>query len=159
MTDERRAFVDSIRDFARREVGTREQRDALTDHGHEPHNQEVYERVAELGWIGVSIPEQYGGSGGGAVDMCLMLEETSRGLIPIQFVGVSMITAGAVGRFGSAWMMKHIPARRMLVVYSLVNVLLCVVGVTEPNWAGVVCVLLTSFFMSIMFPPIFALGL
>src|SRR5438105_13132165 len=33
--------------------------------------------------------------------MCLMLEETSRGLIPIHFVGVSMITAGAVGRFGS----------------------------------------------------------
>ena len=96
MTDERRAFVDSIRDFARRELGTREQRDALTDHGREPHNQEIYQRVAELGWIGVSIPEEYGGSGGGAVDMCLMLEETSRGLIPIQFVGVSMITAGAV---------------------------------------------------------------
>src|SRR5947209_2110826 len=101
MTDERRAFVDSIRDFARRECGTREQRDGLTDHGRDPHNQEMYERVAGLGWIGVAIPERYGGSGGGAVDMCLMLEETSRGLIPIHFVGVSMITAGAVGRFGA----------------------------------------------------------
>jgi alkylation response protein AidB-like acyl-CoA dehydrogenase len=101
LTDEQRAFVESIRDFAAREVGTREQRDRLTDRGHNPHNQEIYERVAELGWIGVSIPEEYGGSGGGAVDMCLMLEETARGLIPIQFVNVSMITAGAVGRFGS----------------------------------------------------------
>jgi alkylation response protein AidB-like acyl-CoA dehydrogenase len=93
--------VESIRDFAARECGTREQRDRLTEHGRNPHNQEVYERVAELGWIGVSIPEEYGGGGGGAVDMCLMLEETSRGLIPIQFVGVSMISAGAVGRFAS----------------------------------------------------------
>jgi alkylation response protein AidB-like acyl-CoA dehydrogenase len=101
LSDEQRAFVESIRDFAARECGTREQRDRLTDHGREPHNQEIYERVAELGWVGASIPEAYGGSGGGAVDMCLMLEETSRGLIPIQFVGVSMITAGAVGRFGS----------------------------------------------------------
>jgi alkylation response protein AidB-like acyl-CoA dehydrogenase len=101
LTDEQRAFVESIRDFAARECGTREQRDQLTDHGREPHNQEVYERVAELGWIGASIPAEYGGAGGGAVDMCLMLEETSRGLIPIQFVGVSMISAGAVGRFGS----------------------------------------------------------
>jgi isovaleryl-CoA dehydrogenase len=101
LSDEQRAFVESIRDFASRECGTREQRDALTDHGHEPHNQEIYERVAELGWVGVAVPEAYGGAGGGAVDMCLMLEETSRGLIPIQFVGVSMITAGAVGRFGS----------------------------------------------------------
>ncbi len=101
LTDEQRAFVESIRDFAARELGTREQRDRLTDHGREPHNQEIYERVAALGWIGVSIPEEYGGSGGGAVDMCLMLEETARGMVPIQFVGVSMITAGAVGRFAS----------------------------------------------------------
>jgi alkylation response protein AidB-like acyl-CoA dehydrogenase len=101
LTDEQRAFVESIRDFAARECGTREQRDALTDHGHNPHNQAIYERVAELGWVGVSVPEEYGGGGGGAVDMCLMLEETARGLIPIQFVNVSMITAGAVGRFAS----------------------------------------------------------
>jgi len=101
LTDEQRSFVEAIRDFARRECGTREQRDALTDHGREPHNQRIYERVAELGWLGVTIPEPYGGSGGGAVDMCLMLEEVTRGMIPIAFVGVSMITAGAVGRFGS----------------------------------------------------------
>ena len=101
LTDEQRAFVEAIRDFARRECGTREQRDALTDHGREPHNQEIYERAAELGWVGLTIPEEYGGSGGGAVDMCLMLEEVTRGMIPIGFVGVSMITAGAVRRFGS----------------------------------------------------------
>jgi alkylation response protein AidB-like acyl-CoA dehydrogenase len=108
LSDEQRAFVESMRDFAAREAGTREQRDLLTDHGREPHNQGVYERVAELGWVGVSIPEQYGGSGGGAVDMCLMLEETSRGMIPIAFVGVSMITAGAVGRFGSEALKREI---------------------------------------------------
>jgi isovaleryl-CoA dehydrogenase len=101
LTDEQRAFVEAIRDFAERECGTREQRDALTDNGHEPHNQELYERVAELGWPGVAVPAEYGGSGGGAVDMCLMLEETARGQIPMAFVGVSMITAGAVQRFGS----------------------------------------------------------
>jgi alkylation response protein AidB-like acyl-CoA dehydrogenase len=100
LSDEQRAFVEAIRDFARRECGTREQRDRLTDHGREVHNQPLYERVAELGWLGITIPERYGGSGGGAVDMCLMLEEVTRGLIPIGFVGVSMITAGAVGRFG-----------------------------------------------------------
>ncbi len=101
LTDEQRAFVEAIRDFARRECGTREQRDALTDNGHEPHNQQMYERIADLGWLGVAIPETYGGSGGGAVDMCLLCEEFSRGLIPMGFFPVSMITAGAVERFGS----------------------------------------------------------
>jgi alkylation response protein AidB-like acyl-CoA dehydrogenase len=49
----------------------------------------------------VAIPEAYGGSGGGAVDMCLLLEETTRGLIPMGFFGVSMITSKAFERFGS----------------------------------------------------------
>jgi isovaleryl-CoA dehydrogenase len=101
LSDEQRAFVETIRDFAQRECGTREQRDALTEGGREPHNQELYERVAELGWLGVAIPEAYGGSGGGAVDMCLLFEESTRGQIPMGFFGVSMITAGAVQRFGS----------------------------------------------------------
>ena len=33
--------------------------------------------------------------------MCLLLEESSRGLIPMGFFRVSMITAGAVERFGT----------------------------------------------------------
>ncbi len=108
LSDEQRAFVEAIRDFSQRECGTREQRDALTDNGHEPHNQQLYERIAQLGWPGVCVPEQYGGSGGGAVDMCLMLEETARGQIPMAFVGVTMITAGAVQRFGSEELKEEI---------------------------------------------------
>jgi isovaleryl-CoA dehydrogenase len=108
LSDEQRAFVEAIRDFAQRECGTREQRDALTDNGRDPHNQELYERTAQLGWPGVCIPEEYGGSGGGAVDMCLMLEETARGQIPMAFVGVTMITAGAVQRFGSDGLKEEI---------------------------------------------------
>jgi isovaleryl-CoA dehydrogenase len=101
LTDEQQAFVESIRDFANRECGTREQRDALTDHGKEVHNPDLYRRLAELGWLGVSIPEAYGGSGGGAVDTCLLLEESSRGQIPMGFFGVTIIVAGAYQRFGS----------------------------------------------------------
>jgi isovaleryl-CoA dehydrogenase len=108
LTDEQRAFVEAIRDFAARECGTREQRDALTEAGTEPHNQEMYERIAALGWLGVAIPEEYGGTGGGAVDMCLLCEEFARGQIPMGFFPVSMITAGAVGRFGSAELKQEI---------------------------------------------------
>ncbi len=82
LTDEQRAFVEAIRDFAKRECGTREQRDALTDNGTEPHNQQIYQQIADLGWLGVAIPEEYGGSGGGAVDMCLLCEEFALGQIP-----------------------------------------------------------------------------
>src|SRR4051794_41509209 len=57
--------------------------------------------MAELGWLGVAIPEEYGGSGGGMVDLCLFLEETARGMAPVGAFGVSMIVAGAFERFGT----------------------------------------------------------
>ncbi len=100
-TDEQRDFAAAIADFCERELGTKEQREAAT-HGYtELHNQEIYEKLAELGWLGVSIDESYGGSGGGIVDACIFLEGFMRGRIPIAGYGVSLIVAGAYERFGT----------------------------------------------------------
>jgi isovaleryl-CoA dehydrogenase len=101
LTDEQRAFVESIRDFAKRECGTREQRDALTHNGTEPHNPEIYAKIAELGWLGAAIPEAYGGTGGGSVDLCLLCEEFARGQIPMGFFPVTMMSARPVELFGT----------------------------------------------------------
>ncbi len=65
----------------------------------------------------------------------------------------------AIGRFSSAWLMKHFVARHLLILYSVVNVILAMVGVMRPTWLGVGCLLVTSLFMSVMFPTIFALGI
>jgi alkylation response protein AidB-like acyl-CoA dehydrogenase len=101
LTDERKAFVESIQDFCRREFGTREQRDRLTDHGKHSHVQSLYERMAELGWLGVCLPEEYGGTGGGAVDMVLLLDELAHGRAPVGGIGTTFIVAGAYQRFGT----------------------------------------------------------
>jgi len=69
------------------------------------------------------------------------------------------LAAFAVGRFSSAWLMKHFEARTLLGIYSVVNVVLGLVAVMRPGWVGAMCLLTTSLFMSIMFPTIFALGL
>ncbi len=100
-TPEQDDFRTALRDFCARECGTREQRDRLTDNGRHAHNQDIYARMAELGWLGVSTPEAYGGAGGGLVDMCLFLEETARGMAPIGGFGVSAIVGGAYERFGT----------------------------------------------------------
>ena len=99
-TDEQQSFVDAVRDFAARKAGTREQRDKLTGFGEEHHSAELYAEVAELGWLGVGIPEEYGGYGG-ITDACLFLEELSRGLLPISGFGTTLIVAGAYERFGN----------------------------------------------------------
>jgi isovaleryl-CoA dehydrogenase len=101
LTDERRDFVAAIRDFAQRECGTAEQREQLTNDYTELHNRELVEQLGELGWLGASIPEEYGGTGGGMVDACLFLEEGFRGLLPMAGYPVSLIVAGAYERFGT----------------------------------------------------------
>lgn len=101
LSDGQRDFQTAIRDFAERECGTAEQRERLTAGYGELHNQEIYERLADLGWLGVAIDERWGGAGGGMVDACIFLEETMRGLVPIGGYGVSLIVAGAYERFGT----------------------------------------------------------
>jgi len=75
------------------------------------------------------------------------------------FMLTATLGAFAVGRFSSAWLMRYFPARVLLGVYAVVNVVLGLVAVTNSNWLGAVCLLTTSLFMSMMFPTIFALGL
>jgi FHS family L-fucose permease-like MFS transporter len=69
------------------------------------------------------------------------------------------LAAFGVGRFGSAYLMRFIPPSQLMGMYALANVVLVAMGVLHPGWLGVWCVFLTSFFMSLMFPTIFALGL
>jgi alkylation response protein AidB-like acyl-CoA dehydrogenase len=101
LTDEQSDFVAAIRDFCARECGTQEQRERLTDGYREHHNFDLYRQMAELGWLGVTIAEEYGGSGGSMLDACLFMEETSRGLAPIGGYATTLIVAGATERFGS----------------------------------------------------------
>jgi FHS family L-fucose permease-like MFS transporter len=69
------------------------------------------------------------------------------------------LAAFGVGRFGSAYLMRFVAASRLMGLYALANIALIAVGVLHPGWVGVWCLFLTSFFMSLMFPTIFALGL
>ena len=101
LSDEQRDFVAAIRDFCEREAGTPEQREQLTKNHTELHNQGIYSKMAELGWLGLTIPEQYGGSGGTMLDACLFMEETSRGMAPIGGYATTLIVAGATKRFGT----------------------------------------------------------
>ncbi len=70
-------------------------------------------------------------------------------------------TLGAfgIGRFASQALMRRYSPGNLMTVYSIANICLLLVGILHPGPAGLAAVLLTSFFMSIMFPTIFAMGL
>ncbi|HEX8689880.1 MAG TPA: acyl-CoA dehydrogenase family protein [Solirubrobacterales bacterium] len=101
LSDEQEDFVDAIRRFCDHECGTRDQRERLTDSYRKHHNETIYKQMAELGWLGLTIPEEYGGSGGSMLDACIFMEETSRALAPIGGYATTLIVAGATKRFGT----------------------------------------------------------
>jgi MFS transporter, FHS family, L-fucose permease len=64
-----------------------------------------------------------------------------------------------IGRFSGAFIQARVAPSRLLALYAAMNVLLCLVAAAASGWTAVGALWLTSFFMSIMFPTIFALGI
>ncbi|MDE3162681.1 MAG: L-fucose:H+ symporter permease [Acidobacteriota bacterium] len=64
-----------------------------------------------------------------------------------------------VGRFASSHWMKRVRANRLMALFALANLVLVTLSILLPGWVGMGSIFLTSFFMSLMFPTIFALGL
>jgi FHS family L-fucose permease-like MFS transporter len=64
-----------------------------------------------------------------------------------------------IGRFTSAFIMKYVKPAKLMGSYCLINIILVSIAVFHPGWFGVWMIFLTSFFMSLMYPTIFALGL
>ncbi len=64
-----------------------------------------------------------------------------------------------VGRFVTTPLMKYVSASKLLGAYGAANVLLIALAVVRPGMLGAYAIVASSFFLSIMFPTIFALGL
>lgn len=64
-----------------------------------------------------------------------------------------------IGRFISTGLMKRFSASSLMTCYGLTNAGLLLFAMLFPTWAGVIALLLTSFFLSVMFPTIFAFGI
>ena len=66
----------------------------------EGFSRDLWKQMGELGWLGLTIPESYGGAGLGMVDLVVVLEETGRSLLPSPLVATTL-AAAAIRDFGS----------------------------------------------------------
>ncbi len=64
--------------------------------------QKLWDDMAELGWTGLVIPEAYGGAGLDWVDLCVLLEEMGRALLPAPFFSAIVLGGSAIARAGSS---------------------------------------------------------
>lgn len=72
---------------------------------------------------------------------------------------VGVLIALALGRVVTTPLMKFVSPSRILGMYGAANVVLMAVTITQPGIVGAWAVVASGFFLSIMFPTIFALGL
>lgn len=100
-TQEQRDFAAAVREFCDRNCRTLQQRDVLTDNGTLANSPVILEKLAGLGWLGVSLPEEYGGGGSGMVEEVIFLEETARGLAPITAYSTGLTAAQTYLRYGT----------------------------------------------------------
>src|SRR6185312_14944904 len=63
-----------------------------------------------------------------------------------------------LGRFAGTALMRIVAPRKLLALFAAINVVLCALGVMLPGHPGLYALVLASFFMSVMYPTIFALG-
>jgi alkylation response protein AidB-like acyl-CoA dehydrogenase len=96
-------------------------RDDATGAGFSPA---LWTEMAQLGWLGIVVPEQYGGAGLGWVDLMVVLEELGRGLVPEPVIGTVLLGTTALLLGGTdAHRRAHLPAvvmgeRRLAVAYQ-----------------------------------------
>jgi alkylation response protein AidB-like acyl-CoA dehydrogenase len=62
---------------------------------------DLWAEMSELGWLGVTIPDEAGGSGGSLVDACIVAEALARHLVPVPYVGNAVIAAAGLRALGS----------------------------------------------------------
>ena len=105
-TAEQLDFAAAVERFCADNCGTVERRAQLTKGL--SNSPELLRQLAELGWLGVSIPVEYGGGGAGMVEECIFLEETARGQAPIHAYGTGLTAAQTYLRHGTESQKKEV---------------------------------------------------
>lgn len=66
------------------------------------YSTQLWQELAQLGWTAMALPASHGGSDAGLLDLCLVIEEMGRVLLPSPFVPTVVLGALPVARFGTA---------------------------------------------------------
>ncbi|HEX5480211.1 MAG TPA: acyl-CoA dehydrogenase family protein [Dehalococcoidia bacterium] len=88
LSEEQELLKNAARDFLEKECPETLVREMEEDEkGYSP---ELWKKMAEQGWQGLLIPEQYGGAGFGYLDLIILIEEFGRALVPGPFISTQI---------------------------------------------------------------------
>jgi len=99
LTEQQQILSRSAREFLETECPTSLVREA--EQSPEDHVPGLWQKMADLGWLGISIPERYGGTGGSLTDQTVLFEEIGRALVPGPLLTSSVLAAQIVLNAGN----------------------------------------------------------
>jgi len=74
-------------------------------------SRELWREMAELGWLGILLPEEYGGAGLGYMELMVVMEQLGRGLVPEPMLSTVLLGANAIALGGDeSQREEHLPA-------------------------------------------------
>jgi alkylation response protein AidB-like acyl-CoA dehydrogenase len=98
-SDEQKQLRDEARKFLAEKCPPKAVRAVLD--GNAPYDRELWKGIAGMGFLGVAIPEAYGGAGAGHLELCVIAEEMGRALTPVPFSSTVYLAAEALMIAGS----------------------------------------------------------
>ena len=106
-TEERRALRDAVAALGRRYGAAYLQQKSRAGE----HSDELWREAGALGYLGVNLPEQYGGGGGGIADLVIVLEELATAGCPLLLLVVTPAICGSIiARYGTEQQKRrHLP--------------------------------------------------
>ena len=93
-SDEQKQMRDEARKFLAEKCPPKAVRAVLD--GGAPYDKELWKGLAEMGFLGVAIPEEFGGAGAGHLELCVIAEEMGRALAPVPFSSTVYLAAEAI---------------------------------------------------------------
>jgi alkylation response protein AidB-like acyl-CoA dehydrogenase len=97
--DELKQLRDEARRFLSERCPTSVPRRILE--GPEPYDLSLWQSMAEMGWTGAAIPEEFGGAGLGRLAICVLAEELGHAVAPVPFSSSVYLATEAIQLFGS----------------------------------------------------------
>jgi alkylation response protein AidB-like acyl-CoA dehydrogenase len=99
-SDDQKSLRDEARRFLSEKAGAKVTRRVL-DEANLSYDEALWRAVAAMGWIGVAIPEEHGGTGLGRLELCVLAEELGRAVAPIPYSSTVYFFAEALMLAGS----------------------------------------------------------
>jgi alkylation response protein AidB-like acyl-CoA dehydrogenase len=98
-SEEQKMFRAAVRDFLASECPKSKVRELEeSDKGYDP---ELWMKIADLGWIGLTIPEEYGGSGADFTSLLILFEEIGRNIFPSPLFSTEVFSALLILQYGN----------------------------------------------------------